>query len=373
MKIVQFSPKNRRVRKLFLRLPFELYREDPNWVPPLAFDQRRIFNTHQHSFYRHGEAAFFLVLDGKQVLGRLAVLNNRDFNAFNQSRTAHFYLFECVNEGEVAQGLFDAGCRWAKQRGLDRISGPKGMTPLDGLGLLVRGFDHRPAFGMPYNPAYYPDLISGCGFRKVSESVSGYLAPDLAFPEKVQRVAERVQERRGFKVMKMRSRRDLRHAVRLLGEMYNGALAGTEDTMPLTSRDLKTMAQGLLWIAQPGLVKLIMKGEEPAGFLLAYPDISAAIQQCRGRLFPWGWAHLLLEKQKTAWVNINGAGIVEKYRGLGATALLYHELHKTITESGQFDHAEVVQIGVENERMLLELRGMGIDFYKAHGIFERGV
>jgi len=114
-----------------------------------------------------------------------------------------------------------------------------------------------------------------------------------------------------------------------------------------------------------------MKGEEPVGFVLSYPDISAAIQKVRGKLLPFGWIAALLERKRTNWLNFNGAGLLEKYRGLGGTAILFSEIYKSASESGQFQHAEIVQIHTENENMLREMRNFGIDFYKTHRLFEK--
>ncbi|MBV5331403.1 N-acetyltransferase, partial [bacterium] len=106
-------------------------------------------------FYRHSYASFFVARESTRVIGRLAVLDNRHYNEYNKESTAFFYLFECENNPEAATGLFSAAFEWARSRGLTKILGPKGFTPLDGFGLLVKGFEHRPAFGLPYNPAYY--------------------------------------------------------------------------------------------------------------------------------------------------------------------------------------------------------------------------
>lgn len=131
------------------------------------------------------------------------------------------------------------------------------------------------------------------------------------------------------------------------------------------------MANQMLWFADPRLVKIVMKDEKPVGFLLAYPDLSAALQKTRGRLFPFGWLTLLLELKKTPWVNINGAGMLDEYRGLGGTAILFSEMYKTIRESGQFQHADLVQVGTENDRMQRELRDLGVDFYKTHRLYKK--
>ena len=113
--------------------------------------------------------------------------------------------------------------------------------------------------------------------------------------------------------------------------------------------------------------------EEPVGFLMAYPDISAALQKTRGKLFPFGWIALLREFKRTDWLNINGAGLVPEYRGSGGTAIMYSELFKSVVETGQFKHAEVVQIGTENENMLREMENFGVDFYKTHRTYVRAL
>ena len=109
-----------------------------------------------------------------------------------------------------------------------------------------------------------------------------------------------------------------------------------------------------------------MKDDQPIGFLFAYPDISAALQKTNGRLFPFGWITLLRELKRTDWVNINGAGLLPEYRGSGGTAILYSEIFRSVRDSGQFKHAEIVQIGLENEAMQRDMENFGIDFYKTH-------
>lgn len=368
--VIEISPMDRRAQRLFLNLPFEIYREIPQWVPPLALEARRVFDRAHHPFYRSGEAAFFLALDEKSTpLGRVAVLNNHSYNSFNQEKTAFFYLYECRNDARVSAALFDCALDWARAQGLEKLIGPKGFSTLDGMGLLVKGFEYRPAFGLPYNPPYYPELLEGCGFSPCGDTVSGYLSPKtMLLPEKVRRVADLVEERRGIRVERFRSKRDLMKMIPRLQAMYNAALEGTQGNIPLTEEDLQSMADQLLWFADPRLIKILFKGEEIIGFLLAYPDISAALQRCKGRFFPFGWLDLLLELKRTRWVNINGAAIIEKYRGLGGTALLFREMYESIREGG-FDHADLVQIGAENEKMQLELRGLGIEFYKVHRLY----
>ncbi len=371
MKILEIDPSDRYRTQQFIDLPYKIYRDTPQWVPPLITDNQRIFDKQHNPFYQHSDASFFLATsaDGAAI-GRLAVLNNRHYNDFNHQQTAFFYLFECMHNLDASCGLFEAGLDRARKAGLIKIVGPRGFSSLDGLGMLVNGFEHRPAFGIPYNLAYYPELVEVAGFTPLNEIVSGYLSTDIQFPDKVHRISDLVQQRRGLSIAGYRTRGDLRHLVTRLKELYNGMLQGTTDNVPLTDEEARTIANQIMWFADPRLIKVIMKGETPVGFLFAYPDISAAVQRTKGRIFPFGWIDLLLEMRRTEWVNINGMGILEDYRGLGGTAILFSEMHKSITQ-GRFKHAEIVQIGVENVRMQQELRDLGINFYKTHRVYQR--
>ena len=357
----------------FLRLPFSIYRDIPQWVPPLQMDERLRLSPQRFPFYKHSQASFFLACEGTRAIGRLAVLDNRRYNEFNKTKTAFFYLFECENNQEAASALSNAGFEWARARGLENIIGPKGFTPLDGFGLLVKGFEHRPAFGLPYNPAYYVDLIEAQGFVKDGESVSGYLGTNLRFPPRIHDIADKIAQRRGLRILRCTTRNDLRALVTHLKELYNDSLGGTAGTVPLTDEEVDTMANQLIWLADPKLVKLVMKDNKAVGFLLAYPDISAALQKTRGRLFPFGWLTLLRELRRTDWININGAGLLPEYRGSGGTAILYSEMFKSVSENPRYRHAEVVQIGVENENMQHEMENFGVDFYKMHRTYSRNL
>jgi len=375
MNIIPVDTTHRRQVKQFLNLPFYIYRNIPQWVPPLAPDARRMLDRRRHPFYRHSDAAFFLAVNEARPVGRIAVLDNRNYNEFNQERTAFFYLFECEDDREAAGALFDAAFGWARLRGLNKIIGPKGFTALDGLGLLVKGFEHRPAFGLPYNPPYYAALVEAADFAPAGEVVSGYLSARMRFPEKIHQLAELIQKRRGLRVARCTNRRDLRALIPKLKALYNAALGGTSGNVPLTDDEAKAIADQILWFADPRLIKIVMTAgrDEPVGFLFAYPDISAAVQRTRGQIFPFGWIDLWLELRRTKWININGAGIVEQYRGLGGTALLFSEMHKSVTEAGRFEHADLVQIGVENDKMQREMRDLGIDFYKTHRMYQRNL
>jgi len=366
------TTKRREVRE-FVDLPFKIYKDYPLWVPPLRRDAASQLDKNRHPFFKNSEGAFFMAFDDQgNGLGRIAVLNNKPYNAHNTTATAFFYLFEVVDDFEAAQALFDAAFCWAKKRGLTDIFGPKGFAALNGLGMLSRGYEHRPAFGIPYNPPYYPEFLGRLGFKKEREVLSGYLNSDMEIPEKIQVIAGKVQKRWGVRAERFESRRDLRKMIPHLKDLYNGSLGGTSGNAPLTDEEVNAMASQIIWFTDPRLIKILMKGDKAVGFLLAYPDISTALQRCKGRLFPFGWLFVLSELRRTNWVNVNGAGIIEEYRGLGGTAVLFNEMAKSIKDS-RYEHADLVQIGLENTKMQLELSSFGIDFYKSHSMYSREI
>ncbi|OGO13807.1 MAG: hypothetical protein A2Y53_08010 [Chloroflexi bacterium RBG_16_47_49] len=373
MKIVEFDPHNSYRIQQFIDLPTRIYRNIEQWVPPLVTEVKIPFDQRKNPFYKHSTATFFLAVteDGSPI-GRLAVLNNRNYNNFNHTQTAFFCLFESFPDQQIARKLFEAGFQWARNQGLESIIGPRGFTALGGLGLLVKGFEYRPAFGVTYNPPYYPELIEATGFQKENDIVSGYLSATKTFPDKIHKISELVQQRRGLKIINFRDKRELRKMVPKIMNMYNEMVQGTSGNVPLTKDEVSTIANQLIWFANPRLIKIIEKDDIPVGFLFAYPDISAALQRINGKLYPLGWIQLLLEMRRTEWVNINGAGIIEQYQGLGGTAILFSEMYKSVIDGG-FKHAELVQIGVDNDNMQRELRKMGIDFYKVHRIYQRAL
>ncbi len=370
MNIFQINLEKPRHVKQFLELPFRIYRHIPQWVPPLEIDARKMLDRKRHPFYQHSDAAFFLAMQDDRVIGRIAVLDHRHYNEYNKESTVFFYLFECEDNHVASGALFDAAFNWARGRGLNKIIGPKGFSALDGMGLLVKGFEHRPALGIPYNPSYYPALIQAAGFAGTGDVVSGYLSADIELPEKIHRISELVQQKRGLSIARFKTRRDLEFLVPRLKELYNSSLQGTVGNYPITDAEVKSLADQILWFADPRLIKIVMKGEELVGYLFAYPDISAALQRTRGKLLPFGWLALLREMKRTKWVNLNGAGIIDKYRGLGGTAILFSEMFKSVRD-GKFKHADLVQIGVDNDKMQRELRDLGIDFYKTHRMYAR--
>ncbi len=372
MRVRRLDPSNSSDVQQFVGLPFGLYRNCQQWVPPLVNDMRALFNRDRHPFYRHSEAEFFVAEEAGQTVGRIAVLENRNYNAHNGSRAALFYYFESVEDRAVARSLFDAAFGWAQERGLNKVIGPKGFVGTDGLGLLVEGFEHRPAMGIPYNYAYYVDLLADSGFQKRGDLLSGYLSGREELPERFCELADKVKARRGLRIHQFSSKAEMRRWLERGAVVLNEAFAGSPDFYPITDEEFQLAAEQMLALIDPRLIKLVMKGEKIVGFLFGFPDVSAALQRCRGQLWPLGWFQILRELRRTKWVNMNGLGLLPDYRGVGGNILLYTEMTKTVKEFG-FEHVESVQVGEENSKSLEENQIFGVRWYKRHRVYQRAL
>ncbi len=358
----------------FLRLPFRLYSGHPLWVPPLLIDAATQLNRDKHPFYEHSQADFFLASRDGDDVGRIAVLENTRYNAYHGTRQAQFYLFEAVDDFEVAEALFARAFEWARARDLNQLVGPKGFGALDGYGMLVEGFEFRPAMTMMnYNPPYYPAFMERLGFRKEVDFVSHYLGMDkFRLPERVHRIAERAARRGGLRVVRFRSKRELRAWAPRIGQTYNRAFVNNWEYYPLTEREITFLTDNLMTVADPRLIKIIAREEEPVGFLFAFPDVSAALQRAKGRLVPFGLVDILIEFKRTSWVAVNGAGILPEFQGRGGNALLYSELEKTIRQAG-FRHADLTQVAESAVQMRRDLETLGGVPYKNHRVFIRNL
>jgi GNAT superfamily N-acetyltransferase len=370
IKIINVNPQNKKEVNQFLDLPFKIYGKHSLWVPPFRMDAAAQLNTEEHPFYEHSEAEFFLAECDGETVGRIALLENKPYNRYHQAHQGQFYLFECVEDFQVAQALFLRICERARERGLDCVVGPKGFGALDGYGMLVEGFEHRAAMTMMnYNPPYYPEYMSRLGFQKEVDFISCHLSPDsFKLPERIHRIAARAARRSGLKVLRFKDKKSLKAWAGRIGEAYNKAFINNWEYYPLSEREIQFLTDNLLGVANPRMIKIIVHEDQVVGFLFAFPDVSAAIQRCKGRLNPWAIGDLLLEMKRTRWVALNGAGILPEFQGRGGNALLYSEVEKTVQEMG-FQHADLTQVAESAVQMRKDLVNLGGVPYKNHRVF----
>jgi hypothetical protein len=354
----------------FVMFQFQHYAQNEQWVPPLISSAKKLLNKEKHPFYEHSSAGFFLAEENGRTLGRIVVMENSNFNNFRKTRAAFFGMFEAVKEPEVAEALFSAAFDWARSRGLTSMVGPRGLNGTSAAGMLVEGFELRPAMNIPYNYAYYDGLVKANGFEKDTDHVSGYLPGDYKMPDRLLRIAERVKKRRGIWVKSFTNKQEIYEWVPRVVEIYSTAFVDSHTFFPMTTREMEMIGNSIISITDPGLVKGVMKGDDLIGFIISYYDISAALQRSKGRLWPLGWYWLMTEKRRTTWVNVNGVGLLPEYQGLGGNVVLYTELSKAINNYG-FKHMDLVQVNETNRDSLNDMEAVGVKWYKRHRAYKR--
>lgn len=371
--IEKVDTENKKQVRRFVELPFRLYADCPQWVPPLNVDAYNQLNRKKHPFHEHSDVEFFLaVRDGRDV-GRIAVIENKPFNKYHNEKTVDFYLFECEDDLEAATALFNTVFEWAKLRGLNKMIGPKGMGPLDGYGVLVFGHEHRQTMTMlNYNHAYYQSLVEAQGFIKEVDFVSCYLPADkFQIPERVKRITERVMQRGHLEIKTFKNKKELLSWADRIGTAYNNAFVNNWEYYPLTQREIDFVVENIMTIADHRLIKIVTHGEDVVGFLFAFHDVSAAMQRARGKLFPFGLLDILMEIRRTNTVAVNGMGILPEFQGHGGNALLYYAMGETLLNFGQFVHVEMTQVAETTEQMRADLKNLNGVEYKNHRVYRK--
>jgi hypothetical protein len=361
--------------KRFVQLPYRLYKDCPQWVPPLNIDAYAQLNPKKHPFYEHSDVEFFLaVRDGRDV-GRIAAIENKPFNRYHGVKEADFYFFDCENDPEAASALFGAVFAWAKERGLDAVVGPKGMGPLDGYGLQVFGQEHRQTMTMlNYNHAYYQALVESQGFVKEVDFVSCYLpANSFSIPERVERITRRAMERGHLNTKRFKSKKELLQWAARIGVAYNQAFVDNWEYYPLTQREIDFVVDNIMVVADHRLIKIITHGEQVVGFLFAFHDVSAALQRAKGYLFPFGLIDLLIEMKRTDRVSVNVMGILPEFQGHGGNAILYSEMGHTLLEFKQFSHVEMTQVAETTRQMRADLKNLNGVEYKNYRVYRKSL
>ena len=368
--VTQIDTRDRRQVRAFIDFPYRLYAGHAQWVPPIRADIRVMLDRDKHPYYEHSDADFFVARRDGEVVGRIAVLENRAYNEHHDVRRASFYLFETVDDVAVVEALVDRVVDWAQKRGLEEVIGPKGFAELDGYGILVEGFEHRQMMTMMnYNYPYYPRLLEELGFEKEVDFVSCHIAVEnFDLPERVHRIAQRVLDRGSLEVKRFSSRRELKAWTGRIRDAYNRAFQDNWEFAPLTDREADFLMDNAIGISDPKLIKIIVHGDEMVGFLFGFPDVSAALQRANGRLMPWNLADLLLEMRRTKWLALNGAGLIPEFHGVGGNALLYAEMENTIRDQG-FEHADLTQVAETAVQMRHDLENVGGRMYKNHRVY----
>ena len=352
----------------FARFPSDLYRRCPQWCPRWEPSVRRSLDRQCHPFYEHSAADFFVAEEAGRVVGRIAALHNRHYNEFRRKQTGFFHYFDVVDDFAVAEALFSALRGWMRDRGLNEVLGPYGLLKLDGGGVLVEGFVESAAMGIAYNFPYYDEFLRRAGFVKRADFLSGRLDRGHHVPRRVMDIGEKARTRYGFAIKTFASKSELSEWVPRIADVYERSFVEHIDYYPRTPAERTWIGGEMLQVSEPRLVKLVMRGNEVAGFLLAFPDWREGLRRSQGRLWPLGWYHLWRARRRPDWCQISQMGLLPEYRHRGANALLYAELERTFYET-DYRHAEVSLNEEDNRLSVADRDAVGVRWHKRHRVY----
>ena len=360
--------------KEFVQFHFDLYKDCPQWVPPFRNDIEVMLNKKKHPFYEHSDADFFTAWKDGKIVGRTAVLNNTAYNEYHKQSSGDIFLFDSIDDQEVANALFDAAAEWARSKGLNKLKGPKGFSLFDGYGVLVEGFEYRQSMNFScYNYAYYQKLYENYGFYRINEYTSMRAnTAEFDFPEKVYKVAEIVKKRGKLKIKTYKNKSEIRKDAQKICQMYFDSFKNNWEYFPLTQKEFDFFVDNVLTFVIPGLLRFITNEEdEIVGFLVNFPDISAAMQRHNGNLMnPALLVDMVLEMKKTHYCAMNGLGLLEKYHKSGGNALLYTSMMEIMKEYPQYEYVEAVQMADTALEVQREMATLGLKPIKRHRVYE---
>lgn len=358
----------------FVQFQYDLYKESPEFCPPFRADIRLMMNKKKHPFYEHSDGEYYVAIKDGKVVGRIGVFINTLFNEYHATKKGQFYFFDSIDDQQVADQLFNTAIEYCRQRGMADIVGPKGLSAFDGYGILYEGFKHHQMMTMMnYNYPYYSKLLETYGFEKEVDFASCFIESDnFILPEKIREVARRVIERGKFKILEFKNKSEILKMEDKIGEAYNNTFVNNWEYYPMTKGEMDLLLKNLMEVINPRLIKIITYESKIVGFLIAFPDISKALQRHNGKLTPLTIIDLLISLKRTNWVSLNGAGVLPEYHGRGGNALLYYEMEKTLKNFG-FTYWELTQVAESAVQMRKDLTMAGGEFYKTHRVFHKKI
>jgi hypothetical protein len=333
--------------------------------------------SNENPFFRHAEIQLFVARRESSDVGRIAAIVDRAHNDFHGEKTAFFGFFECENDLEAANLLFDAASVWGKERRMTTLRGPANPSLNDEAGLLVEGFGSPPVFMMTYNPQYYAALVEGAGFTKAKDLLAYWfeVGPDpLA---RLTRLADRVRRNEPDVVVRKISKKTLAADLPRIREVYNTAWEKNWGFVPMTPEEMDFMAMRLKPLLDEEFAFLAERRREdgsvePIAFMMSMPDYNVPIAATKGRLLPFGWLKFLLAQKKIKTLRVLTLGIKREYRMRGINAVMFESGLRASLKRG-LTGVEVSWLLEDNDLVIRAVRLWGGQLYKTYRMYERAI
>ena len=370
---VQLTPvQNRRDLKRFIYLPEQLHRDHPKWMPPIYMDEWKYYDPKKNRAFRYCDATMALAWKDGRLVGRVMGIINRRHNEMMNEKTARFACLEFTEDREVAHALLEHVETWARNRRMTRIIGPFGFNDQDPEGFLVEGFEHEPTIVTYYNFPYVISLLEAEGYGKEVDYVVYRLPVPDKVPEVFEKISERALKRNDFRVLEFTRKRQLKPYIRPILGLMNSTFVGIYGYSPLDHEEMEGLAKQYLPLLDPRFVKAVLKGDEVIGFIIGIPNLYEGIVKARGRLFPFGFIHILRALKTSRQLDLLLGGIKDEYRGRGVDMLLGQAMMRSAFVGG-FEVMDSHHELETNSRVRAEMERGGGVIYKRYRIFQKRI
>jgi len=364
--------KSRRDLRDFILYPFRVYKDNPFWLPPIIIDEKNFFNPEKNKALKNSDTVMFLALENGRICGRVMGIVNSSYNKLTGKNRARFFKFECTNDQEVAHALIAAIENWAIGFGVNEVIGPFGFSDKDPQGLLISGYDQRAVFLAPYNPSYYTGLIENEGYSKEIDLFEYMIPVPEKIPDFYNRIYERVNRNNNLECVTFRSKKDLKPFIIPVLELMNETFSEIFGYYQLDREEMEKFASDYMTIVDVDFVKVVTDHGNVVSFFIAIPDVGPGIQKARGRLFPFGFLHILREMKKTDFLILMLGGIKPSHQGIGLDVLMGIKMLESASRRG----IKMINSHLEletNLKVRAEMEKMGGKVCKTYRIYKKSL
>ena len=321
--------------ELFIKFPMELYKGNPYYVPPLINEEKSIWMKEENPALQYSEAAQFLAYKGENIVGRIAVMINHKEEKDLGIRKVRFGWLDFIDDIEVSKTLIDTAIEYAKSKGISKIEGPMGFTNLDKAGMLTKGFDKLATMIGIYNFDYYPKHMEQLGLVKEKEWVEFEINFPDTLPDKVEKFSNLIAEKYELELVKFKSKKDILPLVEPMFKLLDDTYKHLSTYTPITQEQIKHYKEKYFkFIDKDYIVCIKDRYGSLVSFAITMPSYSKALQKAKGKLFPFGWWHLLNAGKKNDRANFYLIGIHPQYQKRGVTAIIFKEIYETFKKKG---------------------------------------
>ncbi len=325
----------RRQLKQFIRFPNDLYKGHPFYTPYLEMDELLNLDAQKNPAFEFCDVKLFMAFQDGKLVGRLAGIINKASNTkFNQKRI-RFSRFDVIDDIEVTRALFIALEGFARAHELDGIMGPIGFCDLDKQGLLVEGFDELNLFITLYNHPYYMKHLETLGFVKEADWIEMQIGVPQVLDPRIDKLASALLKRGGFQLIKPRNKKELRPYIYKAFDVVNEAFAPLYGVIPLSPKQIDFYVEQFILLVNYDYLSLVAdKNGRLIAMGLAMPSIGKAMQKSGGKLFPFGWYHILHNLKHHDVIDLYLIGILPEYQGMGLNAIIMNDINKGAIKNG---------------------------------------